>query len=377
MKRAIVNCHMVDVEEGDIKTNMTIVWENETIIEIGQHVDLNSCADVIDGTGYFVSPGLVNGYTHLGLKEVGVRWEGNDAYEASGLVQPSLSVIDGIYPFDKGFEMARSAGVTTAHVCPGPENIIGGLSAIIKTYGKVIDDMVVKKNQGLSVSLGDIPIKAYYNQTKKALTRMGVASTIRKKLTNALYSSSKDNGDQEVEVFKKILKREIPLYVVAHRSDDILTAIRLKEEFSIEIVLIGLTESTDVMEKLRLANISVLTGPFYRTKTREELKKLSPYTAVELNEATIPYGIVTPSVRNLSLEGALVERAGLTNMEAIYALTLGAANILGIADQIGSIKVGKTADLVIWDGEPLELTTPVHETICDGLTVYKRGGFIN
>src|SRR5690625_3151196 len=316
MKRAIVNCHMVDVKRKIIKPNMTIVWENSKISKIGQQVDVHDCSDVIDAVGNFVTPGLINGYSHLGLKEMGVRWEGNDVHEASGLVQPSLSVTDGIYPFDKGFEIARSTGITTANICTRPENIIGGLTSIIKTYGRVIDEMIISKDQGLSVSLGDIPKQAYFNQTKKALTRMGIASNIRKKFKSALYNSNEGCLNEEERIFKSVLKREMPLYICAHRADDILRAVWLTKAFNIKTVRIGATEAMEVLGELDDENISVLIGPFYKSKTRGELKKLSPINAVKLGDANIEFGIVTPNIRNLPLEGSLSERAGLPNIES-------------------------------------------------------------
>lgn len=361
---------MVDVVTGVIKENTTILWENDVIKEIGQQLELGIDVDIIDGTGCFVTPGLINGYTHLGLKEVGVRWEGNDSYEASGLIQPHLSVIDGIYPFDKGFELARSSGVTTVHVLPGPENVISGMTAIIKTHGFIIDEMIVEGQHGLSISLGDLPKQAYYSSTKKSLTRMGIASLIREQFRKYLYKD--DIEDATRIVMKNVFEKQMPVYVCAHRSDDILTAIRLKEEFKINIVIVHATEAYQVTEALRKSNISIFAGPFYKSKTREELKHLHPSTVVKLNKSNLSYALVTPSVRNLSLEGALAEREGLSNMEALYALTLGAAKILGISHQVGTIEEGKKADLVLWNGDPLELRTSVKETICCGLTVYHQ-----
>lgn len=372
MKRAIVNCQLVDVSSGDIQDSTTILWENETIQAIGKNLDLPADVEVIDGEGRYVTPGLINAYTHLGLKEVGIRWEGNDAYEPSEASYPHLSVVDGIYPFDKGFEYARAAGVTTAHVSPGPENVIAGQTAIIKTSGTVVDQMIVDKHHGLAVSLGDIPKKAYFNKHKSPITRMGIASLIRKQLNNSRYQV--DDDDQTSEIFKRVLDKELPLYIRAHRMDDIVTAVRLKEEFNINIVIVHGTEAFKIKTLLKKFDVPVLAGPFYSSKLRPEMGDLHPSSVARLHEAKLSYAISTPTVRNLALEGALAEREGLRREDALHALTLGAANILGISHKLGSIERGKQADLVLWDGKPLELKTSVQQTICDGVTVYHKEG---
>lgn len=363
---------MVDVENGHTHDAMTIMWKNGTIIEVGQQVEVPSDVEVIEGKGRYVTPGLINTYTHLGLKEVGVRWEGNDAYEAADTSQPHLSVIDGIYPFDKGFKYACASGVTTVHVSPGAEHVIAGQTAIIKTYGTVIDDMIIEKQHGLAISLGEIPKKAYYNKHKRPITRMGIASLIRKQLEKARYHVEGD--DETRHIFNRVLDKELPLYVRAHRMDDIVTAVRLKEEFNIHVVIVHGTEAEQATTLLKKFDVPILTGPFYSSKLRPEMNNLHPSSVTKLHEAELSYAISTPTVKNLALEGALAEREGLFRKDALFAMTLGAAQILGISNKLGSIEVGKQADLVIWDGQPLELKTAVQQTICDGTIVYRKEG---
>lgn len=370
MKRAIVNSNLFDVQTGVVRENTTIIWEDKIIKEIGQNISIPSDAEVIDSTGYYVTPGLINSYTHIGLKEHGVRWEGEDAFEASGTIQSHLSVIDGIYPFDKNFKVARAAGVTTAHVSASPENVISGKTAIIKTNGTVVDEMIVQAEHGMSISFGEIPKKAHVQRFKKPLTRMRIASIIRDQLRKVQY---KEEWNDEDVLINKILEKKVPMYIRAHRSDDIVTAIRLKKEFDINIILVHATDAKEIIDVLRESEIPVLLGPFYSSKSRAEVENLHPSTAATLNDAGIPFALATPSVRNLPLEGALTVREGLPAKDALYALTMGAAEILGISEQLGSLEVGKEADIVIWNGDPLELKSNVEQTIIGGSTVYNRG----
>jgi len=372
LKRAIVNSHLYDVKTDTVHENTTVLWEDGVIKQVGQHVELPSDAEVIDGSGCFVTPGLIHSFTQMGLKEYGIRWEGDDSYEASSTIQPHLSVVDGINPYDKTFEVARAYGVTTAHIGPGPQNVISGKTALIKTVGTVVDDMVIEADHGLAVSLGEVPKSAYRQKFKTPLTRMRMAYIIREQLRKALYDDESDVSKEEI--FQKILRKQASLYVRAHRSDDIVTAVRLKKEFDISVVLVHATEAYRVTDVLVDSEIPVLAGPFYSPKSRDELENLHPSTSAKINEAGTSFTLLSSAVRNLTLEGALSIREGVSRAQALHALTFGAAKILGISDQVGSIEVGKEADLVLWDNKPLELKTNVVQTIIKGSSVYDREG---
>ena len=372
VKRAIVNSHVYDVVADTVHENTTILWEDGIIKHVGKDIEIPTDAEIIDGSGCFVTPGFIHSFTQMGLREYGLRWEGDDSHEASDFIQPHLSVIDGINPYDKAFEVARGYGVTTAHVAPGAQNVISGKTAIIKTMGSVVDNMVVEVDHGLAVSLGEVPKGAYQQKFKTRLTRMRMAYIVREQLRKALYDDQSDVYKEEV--FKKILAKEAPLYIRAHRSDDIVTAVRLKKEFDINVVIVHATEAYQVMDILADSEIPIVAGPFYSPKSREELKNLHPSTSTKINNAGIDFSLISSAVRNVSLEGALSVREGVSRGKALHAITLGAAKILGISEQVGSIEKGKEADLVVWDNQPLELTTNVVQTIINGSTVYEQEG---
>lgn len=372
LKRAIINGSLLDVTNGHTYENMVILWENGKILSVNEDEEVPSDTEVIDAKGNYVTPGLIHSFSHIGLKEHGIRWEGDDSYEASSTIQSHLSVIDGINPYDKTFEIAREYGVTTAHVSPGPQNVIGGKTAIIKTSGSVIDKMIIDAEHGLSVSLGEVPKGTYQDRFKTRLTRMRIAYLIREQLRQAIYNDKSAVYDEEL--FQRILNKKAPLYIRAHRADDIMTAIRIKKEFDIHVVVVHATEAYQVTNDLVDAEIPVIAGPFYSSKSRNELKNLHPSTSKVINEASIPFSLVSNATRNLTLEGALSVREGVSRNKALRAITFDAAEILGVSEKVGTIEEGKEADIVLWDGKPLEFKTNVLQTIIGGSTVYEREG---
>lgn len=379
MKKALQNVHAFESRSGNWIQNATVIWENNMITFIGNNQPIITSelqgvpeTSILDGQGKFVTPGLVDGFSQLGLKESGIRWEGDDSYETNNASQPALSVVDGIYPFDTAFQAARESGVTTIHVAPGPENVISGQTAVIQTKGTVVDEMVVHGEFGLAVSFGEIPKRQNRDKFQYPMTRMGVASLLREQLRKAQYQP-----DKVTPLMQKVVSGDAPLFVRVHRSDDIVTATRILREFSsVRLTLVHATEGDLVTDPLVQANVSVLGGPFFQARNRYELAHINPATSVKLHNAGIRIGLITDhptsSVRNLALEASLAIREGMAYADALRAVTLTPAQILGLDDRIGSIEVGKQADLVLWDGEPLELTSKVHQTVIGGEVVYSR-----
>jgi imidazolonepropionase-like amidohydrolase len=378
MEKAIINSHVYDSKSRSFQPDTTVLWKDGVILEVGQHLEIPADADIIDGKGSYVTPGLIDTFTQLGLRESGVRWEGDDSHEVADSNQGLLSVIDGIYPFDQGFEEARANGVTTVHVAPGPENVISGQTAIIKTKGNVIDEMVVQARYGLAVSFGEIPKRLRREAFQSPLTRMGVAALLREQLRNVQFSTDRNDEDERKALLHKVLQREAPLFVRAHRADDIMTALRFKEEFSIQLILVHATEANQVADKIAHAEVPVFAGPFFQDRSRYELKRLDPTTSVRLHQAGVPFSLITDhptsAIRNLGLEIVLAIRAGMEKSDAIHSMTLGAANLLGIDSRVGSLEAGKEADIVMWDDEPFELLTRVSRTFIRGEEVFTKGG---
>ncbi len=346
--------------------------------------------NVIDCTGKVVLPGLVDPHCHVGMWEDGIGDEGADGNECSDPITPHLRAIDGMNPFDPCFQEACEAGITTVVSGPGSANVIGGQFAAVKTYGRSLEEMLLRQPVAMKAALGENPKREYGDQKATPYTRMAIASLFRKTMVLALQYQEKIDlaaGDPEkmpdkdvaLEALLPVLSGELPLKVHAHRADDILTALRLAREFGLHITIEHCTEGHLITEVLReeteALGAGVILGPLLSDRAKVELKNLDFRAPRILYEAGIPFAMmsdhpVTPS-KYLPVYAALAVREGLPEEEALRAITINAANIVGIGDRVGSIKVGKDADFAIFNDNPLNFTTKCGMTIINGSIVYR------
>ncbi|MDD3919891.1 MAG: amidohydrolase [Eubacteriales bacterium] len=346
--------------------------------------------NVIDCTGKVVLPGLVDPHCHVGMWEDGIGDEGADGNACSDPITPHLRAIDGMNPFDPCFQEACEAGITTVVSGPGSANVIGGQFAAVKTYGRSLEEMLLRQPVAMKAALGENPKREYGDQKATPYTRMAIASLFRKTMVLALQYQEKIDlaaGDPEkmpdkdvaLEALLPVLSGELPLKVHAHRADDILTALRLAREFGLHITIEHCTEGHLITEVLReeteALGAGVILGPLLSDRAKVELKNLDFRAPRILYEAGIPFAMmsdhpVTPS-KYLPVYAALAVREGLPEEEALRAITINAANIVGIGDRVGSIKVGKDADFAIFNDNPLNFTTKCGMTIINGSIVYR------
>ncbi|NNG66471.1 amidohydrolase [Caldanaerobacter subterraneus] len=365
-------------EKGDV------LIDGDKIVDVGEDLIAPLDAEVIDVTGLTVMPGLIDAHTHLGMWENAVGFEGADGNEATDPVTPQLRAIDGVNPMDKYFEEAYQAGVTTVATGPGSANVIGGQFAVIKTYGKRIDDMIVKEPAAIKVAFGENPKATYNEQHKMPTTRMAVAALLRQALVRAqeyMEKMEKEDEDKKperdlgLEALVKVLKREIPLKAHAHRADDIFTALRIAKEFNIDITLDHCTDGHLIVDELVKENAKVIVGPSLSERSKIELVNLSFKTAGVLSKAGLLVAIMTDHpvipINYLTLCAALAVKDGMDEMEALKAITINPAKILGIDDRVGSIEKGKDADIVVFDGHPLEVKTKTKYVFINGKLVHK------
>src|SRR5215212_1148109 len=213
-------------------------------------------AQIIDAAGKVITPGFIDAHTHVGIGEMGVGREGQDTNEGSDPITPQVRAIDATYPGDTAFTDALAAGITAVNVMPGSGNVICGLAVLLKTHGTRIDDMVVRHPTGLKAAMGENPKRNYGDQKKMPTTRLGVAALMRENLVKAqLYLQKRDAAelqndptkpferDLKLENIGMVLRKEIPMRWHAHRSDDILTALRIRDEFGFDMVLDHATEA--------------------------------------------------------------------------------------------------------------------------------------
>jgi len=368
-------------ERGDI------LIEGGKIKKIAEEIPSPEGAEIIDAEGMWVMPGIVDAHCHIGMWEDGVGFEGADGNEETDPVTPHLRAIDGINPEDTSFREAREHGITTVVTGPGSANVVGGQFAALKTYGRRVDDMIIKAPLAVKVALGENPKRVYSEQKKSPSTRMATAAILRETLIQAQeYKRKLELGKEDpdkmperdlgMEVLVKVLDRELPLKVHAHRADDILTAIRIAKEFNVDITIDHCTEGHKITDFLLEDNARIIVGPLLTERSKVELKNLSFKAPAILSKAGLKVAIMSDHpvipIQYLPVCASLAVREGMDEMEALKAITINAAWVSGLDDRVGSLEEGKDADVVIFDGHPLDVRSRTRMVFIDGKLVFER-----
>jgi imidazolonepropionase-like amidohydrolase len=360
-----------------------IIIKNGKILDMGTHGPSGKVKENMEihhYEGKHILPGLIDAHTHLGILEENTGERGKDNNEISSPLVPQLRALDGVNPNDIGFSDAIRAGVTTVMTGPGSKNPVGGMSLAMKTWGKVIDEMVIKCPAGLKLALGENPMTAHSGANKAPVTRMGTAALIREMFLRAQdYERLKKEGRLEyrelgMEALSAVLDGEIPVRVHAHRADDIVTAIRLAEEFGLRLIIEHGTEGYLIRDYLRKKNTAVAVGPMLTPRDKMELENRSYDTARELAEAGVKIALITDhpynSIEHLRLSAIIAHREGLDEKTALEAITINPAGMLNISHRTGSLEKGKDADIIVMNGHPLDMDSRVEYVYIDGRLVY-------
>lgn len=331
--------------------------------------------EIIDASGTYFTPGLIDVHTHLGVHEEGIGKEGHDFNETSAAATPQVRAIDGINPQDRGFEDARRSGVTTVQVMPGSANVIGGEMCVLKTTGTIVDEMVIRNPSGLKAATGENPKRFHGDKGRMPTTRMGIAAIFREKFIEAqTYLEDRKAGKASrnlgLEHIVKVLNKEIPLRVHAHRADDIVTVLRLKKEFDIDLTIEHCTEGHQIAPFIAKQAIRVSVGPTMTPRSKIELADKGWNTLLALAEESVPFSITTDhpviAIEHLMTSAILAVKYGLPEEAALKAITLNAAKHLGVDDRVGSVEAGKDADFVLWTGNPFDLRNKAVQTYING-----------
>ena len=342
--------------------------------EVGKDLTPDEGEDIQDLNGLYVFPGLVESHCHLGMEETAIRFEGDDVNEITDPITPNMRGIDGCNPMDETVELALKGGVTTVAAGPGSANVLGGTFFAYKTKGNCIDEMAIENPIAMKAAFGENPKRCY--QGKKIDTRMQISALLRETLEKTKeYMEKKEAGkdvayDQKLEAMIPVVKRELPLKCHAHRADDILTAIRIAKEENIKITLDHVTDARCILPQIKESGFPCICGPALTHKSKFELANMSFETPNELYKAGILFSIITDSPvipqQYLSLSAALAAKAGLPEYEAIKAITINPAKILGLDNRVGSIKVGKDADFVVCTKNILDTQNEIKSVYVDG-----------
>ncbi len=388
------------IEEG------TVLIRDGKIAEVGRNVRVPAGADIIDASGKYVMPGIIDAMTYYGIRP----FELNDP---SNPVTPQNRVIEAYYPFGEFMRGAAgiqkegdliSGGVTAAYIAPGNRQVIGGQGAVVKTWGDDFDSMILSEPAAMDMTIGETAKREQQNPT----TRMGIAALLRKALLDAqefgrsleAYEQKRAEGDQEArppgrdlgnEALLRLLKREIPARIEVDYLDDIRTAIRISEEFGFDLILDSGLGAYRIKDVLAEKGIPVVLGPPMHpfvaggevSMNADLYNLMSEYNAAELTDAGVEIAIGSfgfgfgsfggaTQGRWLLLEAAYATGFGLSDEDALRAVTINAARILGVDDRIGSLEVGKDADIIVLDGYPLHVKTWVEKVLINGELIHER-----
>lgn len=371
-----------------------IAIDGKNIVRIAASIDARENDTIYDLKGCYITPGFIDAHSHIGMFEDGMGFEGNDGNEATDPVTPQLRAIDAINPFDPCFKESYTHGITTVMTGPGSANVLGGQFVLLNTYGKSIEDMLVdtpvNNPAAMKAAFGENPKRVYDSKSQLPSTRMGTAAVMRDTLQKAIeYMNKKESAadsekapafNAKYEALIPVLKRELPLKIHCHRADDILTAVRIANEFNIKFTLDHFTEGYMIYDlikgELSKNLIGVIIGPLLSDRSKIELRNLSFGAAKVLYDADIPFAMMTdcPVIPQMYLPicMSIAVREGLPQEYALKPITINAAKILGIDNIMGSLDENKLANIAVFDGDPLDVRTHCIMTLINGEVVHKR-----
>lgn len=371
---AIRGGRILSMDKAGVIDDGVILIQGHTIYKVGKTVRIPIDCQVIEAHGKYICPGFIDAHTHIGLEEEIYRVEGDDVNETSNPITPYLQAADGINFMDLAFADALRGGVTRTMCMPGSANILGGQAVFLKNLAASGGEMIYRNPWGLKAALGENPKRVYAGQKKAPKTRMGSASLLREALTTARSMLDQDDIKAREryrnEPLLKVLKKEMPLLVHVHRADDILTALRIKDEFDIDMLLQHGTEAHLVANELVKREVPVCLGPLLVNRAKVEMKEVAFKNAALLAERGVTFSFITDHpvipIEYLRVCAALAVREGLDEELALQAITIVPARMLKTEQELGSIKAGKRADLVIWDGHPFDFRSRAVKVLVDG-----------
>jgi imidazolonepropionase-like amidohydrolase len=385
MDVAITGGYVVPVDGAPIDGGTVLVRDGKiTAVGTAADVDVPDGVTEVDASGCWVVPGFIESHAHVGVREDGEGWAGNDTNEMTDPNGARFRALDGINPADLGFTDALSGGVTSSIIKPGSGNPIGGATVAVKNWGRTVDEMVFRESVSVKSALGENPKRVYGDKGKTPSTRLGVAAVLREAFVAAQnYKAKRDHKADKGEPFERDLTLETLARVLdgellwdqhTHRADDIATAIRLSEEFGYQLVVNHGTEGHLIADLLADKNIPVIFGPMFTTRVKVELRNRTMRAAGIMAKAGVKVAITTDHpvvpIHFLVHQATLAVKEGMDRTEALRALTINPAQILRLDDQVGALKPGLDGDVVVWSGDPLDVMSRALRVFINGREVY-------
>jgi imidazolonepropionase-like amidohydrolase len=385
---AIAGGRVVPIEGEPVDGGTVLLSEGKIAAVEGPGFSPPAGTIVVDAAGKWVLPGLIDAHAHLGVHEEAEGWAGQDTNEMTGPVMAQVRALDAINPAEQGFRDAIVGGVLAVNVNPGSGNPIGGQTVAIRCWGRSVDEMVLREPAGLKSALGENPKRVYGERKETPATRLGTAAVIREAFVDASnylarLAAAEENPspersvvdrDLKLEALGRVLSGEIPWRQHCHRADDIATAMRIAREFGYNLVIDHGTEAHLLADQIAAASIPVVIGPLFTSRSKVELRNRSLANPGKLVAAGVTISITTDHpvvpINFLIHQATLAVKEGLDPVTALEAVTINPARIIGCADRIGSLAVGKDGNVVIWSGDPLDVMSRAERAFIDGREIY-------
>ncbi len=365
--------------ETDTPLRSDILIDRGKIVKIKKNIVPTEGTEIFDAENLNIYPGFIDAHSHIGIAEDKISSQNDTSNENTNPITPFIRGIDSINPMDSAFHNAIAAGITGVMAGPGSSNAVGGQFAFIKTYGRCVDDMVVLAPAAIKIAFGENPMNCYGLNGNMPSSRMGIASLIREELFRAKqYFSQKQSGNEDftLECYKELFEKKIPLKAHVHRTDDIFTAIRIAKEFDLKLTLDHCTEGHLIAEEIAKSGYPAIVGPSLASRNKDEVSQSDFKTAGILHNAGVKVAITTDHpvsrIQYLPLCAGIAAKEGLGETAALRAITIDAARICRVDHRLGSLKEGKDADIVIFQGNPLEINSCVKATIINGEIVWRN-----
>lgn len=380
----IQNAKLLTMDEKDYLDGGDMLIDGGKIVAVGTNLSASG-ATVVDAKGLYALPGVVDAHCHVGLEEDSIGKAGDDINEMTDPITPSMRGLDGINPEDRCFADALATGVTLVATGPGSANVVGGQFLAMRTYGKTMHEMVVKEPLALKTAFGENPKRVYGSQKQTPFTRMATAALLRQALVDAQNYQHKmglEDADKRPdrnlgkEILVQALTGALRVKAHAHRADDIMTALRIREEFGLNMSIEHCTEGWRILDALHAANVPVILGPLLSDRSKEELRNLTFQAPAMFYRAGVRFAMMTDHpvipLEYLPVCAALAVRAGLPEREALRCITLNGAWAIGLDDRFGSLTPGKEADFALYEGHPLDVRVRVRKVFVRGEVAYEN-----